>query len=114
MKFLRGFYYAFRGIWDLIRTERNFQVHLLALVVVVGAGIYFDISRFEWVIIILVSALVLALEGINTAIEKLCDEYTQEQKESIRFIKDVAAGSVLIAAIAAAIIGGIIFWKYLF
>ena len=57
--------------------------------------------------------IVLALEGLNTAIEKLCDEVTTKRKKSIMIIKDVAAGAVLIAAIGAAIVGVLIFWKYI-
>ncbi len=64
-------------------------------------------------IILLVSALVFALEGMNTAIEMLCDEVTEERKESIRKVKDVAAGAVLIGAIFAAVVGVIIFYPYL-
>ncbi|MES2798835.1 MAG: diacylglycerol kinase family protein [Bacteroidota bacterium] len=106
---LKSFGYAFEGIVELLRKERNFQIHCFALVVVVGAGFFFSITRLEWVIILLVSALVLALEGVNTAIEKLCDLYSTEQHSQIKKIKDIAAGAVLVAAIFAAIIGGIIF-----
>ncbi|NVK64533.1 MAG: diacylglycerol kinase family protein [Flavobacteriales bacterium] len=114
MKMLKSFRDAFNGIGILIRSERNFQLHLLAFLVVIGAGFYFEISSGEFAIILIVSALVFALEGMNTAIEKLCDEVTEERKESIRRIKDVAAGAVLIAAILAAVVGLLIFWKYIF
>ncbi len=114
MKMLKSFRDAFNGIGILIRSERNFQLHLLAFLVVIGTGFYFEISSGEFAIILIVSALVFALEGMNTAIEKLCDEVTEERKESIRRIKDVAAGAVLIAAILAAVVGLLIFWKYIF
>lgn len=113
MKLLKSFRDAFNGIGILIRSERNFQIHLAAFIIALGAGFYFDISQGEFVIILLVSTLVFALEGINTAIEKLCDEVTEERKESIRKIKDVAAGAVLITAILALVIGGIIFVPYI-
>lgn len=109
---IRSFVNAFRGIFLLIKSERNFQIHVCALILVVSAGFYFDINRFEWLVIILISALVLGLEGINSALEKLCDEVTEERKESIRNIKDIAAGAVLMAAIAAVIIGITIFFPY--
>lgn len=110
---IKSFRDAFNGLGILIRSERNFQIHLVAFTIAIGAGFFFDISKSEFVIILLVSALVFALEGINTAIEKLCDEVTEERKESIRKIKDVAAGAVLIASILAATIGIIIFLPYI-
>lgn len=112
MSFLKSFVYAFRGLWLLISTERNFRVHTLALAIVVAAGFYFNISRFEWMVILLISAIVMGLEGANSALEKLCDEVTQERKESIRTIKDIAAGAVLIAAIIALVIGFLLFKPY--
>jgi diacylglycerol kinase (ATP) len=113
MKFLRGFVHAFRGIFILILTERNFQVHLLALAVVVSAGVYFDIHANDWIILILTSSVVFGLEAVNTAIEKICNEITLERKLSIRAIKDIAAGAVLLASIGALIIGVLVFWKYI-
>ena len=113
MKMLKSFRDAFNGIGILIRSERNFQIHLVAFVLAIGAGFYFEISSREFVIILLVSALVFALEGMNTAIEKLCDEVTEERKESIRKVKDVAAGAVLIGAIFACVIDATIFYPYL-
>ena len=110
---IKSFRDAFNGLGILIRSERNFQIHLVAFTIAIGAGFFFEISKSEFVIILLVSALVFALEGINTAIEKLCDEVTEERKESIRKIKDVAAGAVLIASILAATIGIIIFLPYI-
>jgi len=113
IKFLKGFGYAFAGIWQMLLHERNFKVHVLALIVVVSAGFYFHITANEWLILLLISALVLALETINSAIEKLCDLYTKETHPQIKLIKDIAAGSVLIAAIFAVVIAIIIFKKYM-
>lgn len=111
---LKSFRDAFNGIGILIRSERNFQIHLVAFILVIGAGFYFGITNGEFITILLVSALVFSLEAMNSSIEKLCDEVTEERKESIRKIKDVAAGAVLMAAILAAIVGVMIFWKYVF
>ena len=110
---LKSFSDAFRGIFLLLKTERNFQIHTLALMLVICAGFYFDINRFEWITIVLISALVMALEGVNTSLEKLCNEVSEERKESIRNIKDIAAGAVLVASIAALVIAGLIFYNYL-
>ena len=113
MPLIKSFMDAFRGVFLLIRTERNFQIHTLALVVVCAAGFYFDINRVEWIVIVLTSLIVMGLEGMNSALEKLCDEVTEERKESIRNIKDIAAGAVLIAAIGALAIAVFIFYPYL-
>lgn len=103
---------AFRGLFLLLKSERNFQIHSIAFVSVLIIGIYFDIKRFEWVPILLISALVFGLEGLNTALEKLCDEVTEERNERIRNVKDIAAGSVLVAAVTALIIAVFIFYPY--
>jgi len=113
IKFIKGFGYAFSGIWQMLLHERNFKVHILALLIVLSAGFYFHITSSEWLIVLLISALVLALEAINTAIEKLCDVYTTETHPQIKSIKDIAAGAVLISAIFAFIIAIIIFKKYI-
>lgn len=112
MRFFQAFADAFRGIGKMITHDRNFKWHLLALIITVSAGIYFSITRGEWLTIILTSVIVLSLEAINTAIEQLCDEVTLERKESIRNIKDIAAGAVLIAAIGALVVAGVVFGPY--
>jgi diacylglycerol kinase len=111
--FLRSFYFAFSGLKQLLLKERNFKIHLLALIVVIIGGLYFQITLIEWSIVLLVSALVISLEAINTAIEKLCDLYSSESNEKIKLIKDVAAAAVLIVSIFALVIACFIFGKYL-
>lgn len=110
---LSSFAYAFRGIADLILKERNFQIHLLILALVIAAGFFFGITREEWITIILVSGAVLAAEGFNTSIEKIADFIEPEKNDKIKKIKDIAAGAVLITAIMAAVIGCMIFWPYI-
>jgi diacylglycerol kinase len=82
------------------------------VILVVLAGFYFSITISEWLIILSISALVLTLEALNSAIEKVCDLYSTETDSRIKLIKDIAAGAVLISAIFAAIIGIIVFGKY--
>lgn len=113
-RFLKSFVFAFSGIFQLLKTERNFKIQLLALVIVIVAGIYFNISKFEWIAVLSISALVLSLEALNSSIEKLCDLYTEEQNPKIKIIKDIAAGSVLIAAIFAVAIAVVILENYFF
>jgi diacylglycerol kinase len=110
---LSSFKNAFRGIYLLLKTERNFQIHTLAFILVVSAGIYFKIPSREWINLLLISALVLGLEGLNTAVEKLSNEVTRERKASIRNLKDISAGAVLIAALFAVAVAVFTFGPYL-
>ena len=108
-KRIRSFGYAFTGLYELVKSEPNAQIHLLATICVIIAGFYFHISRQEWCVVIFAIAIVFAAEAINTAIEKLADHLFPERHETARVAKDVAAGAVLICAIAAVICGLIIF-----
>lgn len=112
-KRILSFRYAFRGIGQLIKHEHNFWIHMFAALTVVILGSYFNVSRDEWLALIVAIALVLIAEGINTAIEYLANAITNEENEKIRWAKDIAAGSVLIAAFMAMIIGLIVFIPYL-
>ncbi|PWL27356.1 MAG: diacylglycerol kinase [Fluviicola sp. XM-24bin1] len=103
---------AFRGLFLLLKSERNFQIHLVAFILVIIAGCVFEITRGEWAVILTISSVIFGLEGLNTALEKLCDEVTEERKESIRNIKDVAAGAVLVAAIISLVVGVLVFYPY--
>jgi len=108
-KRLASFRYAANGLKILIREEHNARIHLFAVCCVVGAGVLFKISKGEWIAIIFCIGLVFALELINSAIENTADLISKERNEMIKKIKDLSAGAVLIAAIAAAVIGLIIF-----
>ncbi len=104
---------AIHGIL-LVLKERNFRIHLLLLALVISAGIYFKIAGPEWLVLFFISALVLSLEMINSAIERTCDLYSKEKNEAIRKIKDIAAGAVLLAALFSVVIGILIFGKHIF
>lgn len=104
---------AFLGIYHLLRTERNFKIHFIALIAVIIAGVFFKIKQHEWLTIFIISSVILSLEALNTAIEKLCELYSIERNEKIRLIKDIAAGSVLIAVLFSIVIGILIFGKHL-
>ena len=112
-KRIKSFGYAFKGIAKLIHKEHNAWIHCTAIVVVTLGGIYFNITPTEWCIVILCFGIVLAAEGFNTAIEKLVDLVSPDYHPIAGDVKDIAAGAVLICAIAAAIIGIIIFSPYL-
>jgi diacylglycerol kinase (ATP) len=108
-KRMLSFRYAFRGIGRLFRFEPNARIHAVAGICVVIAGCLFKISGIEWIILVIVIGLVLSAEAFNTAIEKLCDVVSPNYSSSIKHIKDMAAGAVLLTAIAAAITGILIF-----
>ena len=110
---LRSFRFAFRGILDLLKDEHNFRIHITLLLLVIAAGIFLHITDTEWLIIILVSALVLVSESFNSSIEHLADTINPEEDERIRKVKDIAAAAVLITAVAAVLAGAIIFMPYL-
>ncbi len=111
---IRSFGYAGRGILVLVLTQGNALIHLAATVAVITAGFFFKVTAGEWAALVLSMAAVWIAEGLNTAIEALADCITQENDPLIRRAKDVAAGAVLIAAMAAAVVGGIVFGPRLF
>ncbi len=110
MKFLKGFYYAGRGI-ALAARERNFRFHLCAMAFVIFfAAKFYELPRGEWAALLLTCGAVLSLEAANTAVERLCDKVSPEKDPKIGAVKDIAAGAVLISAIIAAAVGVCLFW----
>lgn len=107
-KFLKSFTYAFQGVVYGLR-ERNFKFHCAATVVVILTGLYVKLSETEWFIIIMLIGGVLALELMNSAVERVVDLITTEQHPLAKQAKDLAAGAVLVFSIASAMIGLIIF-----
>jgi diacylglycerol kinase len=108
-KRLKSFKYALRGFSGVVFTQPNFIIHILAIAVVFVVGYFLKLSLAEWGLVTLAVGLVLVAEVLNTSIEWLCDAVSPEYSEKIRWAKDAAAGGVLIAAIAAALIGLIVF-----
>ncbi|QDP40642.1 diacylglycerol kinase family protein [Radiobacillus deserti] len=108
-RFWKGFVFAWNGIRSVFRTERNFRVHMFCTGLVILGGIVFHITKGEWMLLSLIIALVLSLEMVNTAIEKIMDYLSTEPDPKIGAIKDIAAGAVFVSAISAAVIGGFIF-----
>jgi len=112
-KFFKGFVYAFRGIW-LASRGRNMRVQCLIALLATFAGVLFQITRLEWIALLFCFALVLFAEGFNTALEYVINLIRDEcgapyENENLGKAKDIAAGAVLITAVFAAIIGGIVF-----
>lgn len=97
----------------MLSKERNFKVQLVLFALVLILGFVFQISRHDWMNLLLVSALVLSLEIVNSTIEKTCDLITEETNTRIKNIKDISAAAVLLASLFALIIGILIFLPYL-
>lgn len=111
-KRIKSFGYAFKGIASLLKKEHNAWIHCMAIVIVSVCGFYFHITPTEWCIVLLCFGLVLSAEAFNTAIERLVNLVSPDFHPIAGDVKDVAAGAVLICAIFAAIIGGVIFIPY--
>lgn len=106
---LKSFVYAFEGIIHLFKSTPNARIHLAAAIIAIAMGFCLKISTSEWFAITIVIGAVISLEAINSAIEEVADLITKEQNRKIKTIKDLAAGAVLIMAIAALCVGFIIF-----
>lgn len=111
---IKGGGYAIKGAWLLLRHEPSIQVQFVISILVTVAGFYFDITATEWMFQILAIGLVMATEGVNTAIENIADFVHADYHVKIGRIKDVAAGAVFFAAVVAVIIGLIIYLPYIF
>ncbi|HXK76405.1 MAG TPA: diacylglycerol kinase family protein [Bacteroidaceae bacterium] len=107
--YLHSFTYAAHGIAHFITHEHNAKSHVITTILVIVLGIYVDLTRTEWIIVLLSCGLMLCAEAFNTAIERVVDISSPSYHELAKQAKDVAAGAVLILAIFEAIIGGIIF-----
>ncbi len=109
---VKSFGYALSGLGFMLRTQHNAWIHLVATALVVAAGFALRIAPADWRWLVLAIALVWVAEIVNTAFEHVCDVVQPEFHISVKTAKDVAAGAVLVAAVAAAIIGGLVFWPY--
>ena len=108
-KIRNSFKYAIEGIWTSFKTERNMKRHIFIMILVIIAGIILKINKSEWIICIILFAIVIGSELFNTSIETIVDMVMPEKNEKAKIAKDVSAGAVLVVAIGAAIIGLVIF-----
>lgn len=106
---IRSFGYAFKGIKTLVQSQPNARIHLLATLLVLGLGLYLELSTGEWAILSLAMGGVWAAEALNTAVEFLTDLVSPDPHPLAGKAKDVAAAGVLLMAIAAAVTGLLIF-----
>ncbi len=97
----------------MILSQHNAWIHAVATLIVLGAGLFFNLAREEWCWIVIAVTSVWAAEAFNTAIEFLADATSPGFHSLIRDAKDVAAGAVLFAAAGAGVIGAIVFWPHI-
>jgi len=109
-----SFKYAFEGIVTAFRDQPNLKLHIIAGAAVVFISYYLQISKAEWLIILLTIGFVVTAELTNTAIEEVVDSFTDQVHPAAKKAKDVAAAAVLVASITAGVIGLIIFLPYIY
>ena len=110
-KQLKSFGCAIKGFFGAVCSEGHLRFHLVAAVYVLVFSSFYNFTAAQWAVLIILIALVIAAELVNTAIEDTCDAVTTEQNEHIRRAKDMSAGAVLVLSIAAAAIAVIFFWN---
>lgn len=109
VKFSRRFRHAFRGVYVLWKTTRHIYVYLLAVILVISSGFYFNVSSTEWIALVFAMGLVIISETFNTAIEIDIDLTSPEFHPYARDTKDVAAAAVLFSSMISVIIAAFIF-----
>lgn len=111
---IKSFGYAFRGIYFALKYERNMRIHFVCMIYMYSFLLltdFFVISKTQFAIIFLANALVIALELVNTAVERTVDLASREHTEKGKIAKDTAAGAVLVSAIFAVLTGIMIMWQ---
>ena len=108
--FFKGFVYAFRGLITCIKEERNFRFHLGVAFHLFVYLPFFTLSRGEYCLIVILCALVLSSEALNSAVERAVD-CTEVVSPTAGAAKDMAAGGVLLAAISSVICGILLLWQ---
>lgn len=108
----KRFLYAWSGIITAVKEETHMKIHLMFAAVAIVFAFAFHVSVQEWIVLLLTIGVVISLEMVNTAIERVVDLVTKEFHPLAKAAKDVAAGAVFVAAIMAVAVGFIIFWPY--
>ncbi|RAI83137.1 diacylglycerol kinase family protein [Macrococcoides goetzii] len=110
---MKRFLYPIQGFITLLKKDVNFVIHLIAAVMVIIFSFYFQITKVEWMFVIIAIFSVLFMEVINTSVEYVVDLVTEDYHELAKHAKDTAAFAVLLSSIMSAIIGIIIFMPYI-
>jgi undecaprenol kinase len=109
IRLCKSFAYAFRGLFKIFRAEQNLQIHAIVAIIIIVLGFIFKIKPLEWCALLIMIALVILMEMINSAIERMVDILKPRIHEHVRETKDIMAAAVMIASILAVAVGLIIF-----
>lgn len=112
-RFLKSFNYAWSGIIQTFKNERNFQIHVMISITMLVVGFLLQFTITEWIVVLFLIGGMLALELVNTALEHVVDLSTPEYHPIAKAAKDAAAGAVLVYAILSVIIGVLIILRHL-
>jgi diacylglycerol kinase len=105
-RFCKSLVYALNGIRSAFKSERNFRIHIVAMIISIAMGLYLQISIQSWAFVIFAIGFVLVAELFNTAVERLGDETANgKQRQRVKQAKDISAGAVLISVLTALAIG---------
>tara|TARA_B100001029_G_scaffold980_1_gene713 strand:+ start:1806 stop:2177 length:372 start_codon:yes stop_codon:yes gene_type:complete len=113
IKRIKGIIIAISGMFFLLKNEDSIKVQSLCIILFVFLGYYFDITKNEWIIHIILIGFILTAEALNTVAEKICDIINPEYDSRIKLIKDIAAGAVSFAVISSIIVLLIIYYPYI-
>lgn len=108
----KSFIYAFRGLFKTFREEQNLQIQAVAAIFIIVLAVLFQVSRFEWSVLIIIIALVILAEIINSAVERVTDVLKPRINSYVKEIKDIMAAAVMLASITALVVGIIILGPY--
>lgn len=108
---IQSFHYAISGVGKAIRNERNFRIHIIALLTITMFNLMAGFTATHWAIELLCCMVVMSLELVNTAVEKACNAVTLEENSVIGFAKDAAAGAVFVSAMGSVVIALLVFFS---
>lgn len=112
-RLLKSFKYAFKGLRRTFREEQNLRVQTIAGSLALFLGWLFQISRFDWIMLIFVVSLVILMELANSAVERVTDVLKPRISTYVKEIKDIMAAVVMLASLVSVIVGILIFWPYI-
>lgn len=113
-RLVKSFHFAGKGLKKVWQTEKNFRIHSLVALLVIILAVYIGVQSFDYLILLIVIALVLILEILNSSLERLVDMLSPSTHHFVKEIKDMLAAAVLLSAILSVVVGVVIFWPYLF
>ena len=100
-RFFNSFINSFNGLKYAYLYEQSFLLHAILVIVVLITGFYFHISKMQWAILLIVLAMVMITELINTAIEAVVDLVTDEYHELAKIAKDCGSAATFVSSILA-------------